>query len=268
MGAAAVACFMPVAVRAGILLTAITLANVYAFGRFNPLQPAGPIFETPDTELVRQLHKAEESSPEHVLIDRRFLGATPNGMGFRSVSHALQAPQLAIFHKYFPSMNAGEFDNIFNRWSYVQVTDHPLPENPLPNIVDVPGEAFEPPRNLRQLTIEMVRREDCSIQKGGAIDRVLQRGDSLVIEGWAPWKSEDSIQELHILSTRALLPGVMVTVRRPDIAQTMKDYAFTRSGFRLTVSTGDHRELTAGEVVLVARNTSQGLAQLPGCGCR
>jgi hypothetical protein len=267
MASAAIACLLPARLRAGVLVAAITLTNVYAFGRFNPLQPAGPIFDTPDTELVRQLHQAQDSSPEHVLIDRRFLGATPNGMGFRSVSHALQAPQLAIFRNYFPAMDGKQFNFVFNRWSYVQVTDHPLPDTPLPNIVNVPGEAFEPVRNLRQMTFEMTARKDCSIQKGGAIDRVTVDGGALIIEGWAPWKSEDATQELHVLSTRALRPGALATIRRPDVAEKLKDYGFTRAGFRLNLGSADGRALTADEVVLVARNTTQGLAQLRGCGC-
>jgi len=265
---AVAACLLPETWRAPLLFSGIALINVYAFGRFNPLQPAGPIFQTPETDVVQQLRRAQEASPDHLLVDSRFLGATPNGMGFRSVSHALSLPNLTIFRQYFPTMDADRFNTVFNRFSYVQVTDEPLPNSPFPNMVNVPKEAFEPVRNVRQVTLETSTQKDCSIQKGGGVDRADVRGDQLVIEGWAPWRGEDQTQELHIVAARGIRLGSMVTIKRPDVAETMKDYGYARSGFRVSLTSVDTRPLLAEDVVLIARNTTQGVAQLPGLGCK
>jgi hypothetical protein len=264
--AALIACCVPAAFRAVVLLSAITLTNIYAFGRFNPLQPAGPLFETPDTDVVRQLREVERASPDHILIDRRFLGGTANGMGFRSVAHALQAPRLDVFREYFPAMDAEQFNQVFNRYCYVQVTDGKLPNTTFANVVHVPREAFEPVRNLRQVVLEVVPRKDCSIQRGGAVDHVNPEGDRLIIEGWAPWQAEDRTQELRVSSPRKLKASLL-TLKRPDVAETLKDYAFARAGFRLTLESADGKPLPPAEIVLVARNTAQGLSLLTGCGC-
>jgi hypothetical protein len=267
LAAALIACFVPATFRSVVLLSAIAFANVYAFGRFNPLQPAGPIFATPDTELVRQLRVAQDSAPEHFLADGRFLGGTLNGMGFRSVSHALPSPPLAVMRRYFPAMEAARFNAVFNRCCYIQVTDDRVPNTPLANIVNVPAAAFAEARNLRQLRIEAAPRKDCSTQRGGAVDRVTAKGDRLVIEGWAPWQGEVSSQELRVASTRPLEASPLVTIMRPDVAEKLRDYRYARAGFRLEIAAADRRPIEAGEVVLVGRNTSQGLAQLSGCGC-
>jgi hypothetical protein len=256
--AGVLACLMPATARLPLLLGTITLMNVCAFGRFNPLQPAGPIFDVPETEVVRQLRQAEASTPGHFLLDQRFFGATLNGMGFRSVSHVLLAPRLAVFRKYFPAMDAARFDFVFNRYAYVNVTDDPVPEATDQWIIYVPMQAFEPIRNARTVILEGRSHKDWSIRRGGAIDRVSVQGNQLTIEGWAPWQGEDSTQGLRVISARALRASPLLTVKRPDISEAMTDYAYTRSGFRLQVSSIDGRPVRPEDMVVVARGTSHG----------
>jgi hypothetical protein len=267
IAAALIACYIPAGARPAVLFSAIALSNVYAFGRFNPLQPAGPIFHPPETEAVRRLRQSQDASPDHVLIHRGFLGAALNGLGFRSVSHALMTPRLDVFRKDFPAMPAEQFNVIFNRFANIEVTDDRMPSVPIPVLIKVPASAFEPVRNVRHVAIEVAPRKECSTQRGGAVDRVTSQGSHLSIEGWAPWAGEDATQELRVISTRAVRADALITLRRPDIAETMKDYAYARSGFHFTISSADGRPLPAAEIALVARNTSQGLAQLRGCGC-
>jgi hypothetical protein len=58
------------------------------------------------------------------------------------------------------------------------------------------------------------------------------------------------------------------TVKRPDVAEQLKDYGFARAGFRLKLSVGDGTPIRAEEIALVAQNTVQGVALLKGCGCQ
>ncbi len=266
--AAVVASYVPATVGPAVLIAAIALVNVYAFGRFNPLQPAGPIFLTPETDITHQLRAAQDAAPDHILINANLPGATLNGLGVRAVSHTLMAPMPIFFRQYFPTMDAHQFNQVFNRVSHIQVTDDKLPRAVFMDYLAVPHQAFEPVLNLRQLTIETVSHKDCSIQRGGRIERVTDQGDQVMIDGWAPWTGEDKTQELHVSSARTLRAGALLTIKRLDVAETLKDYGFARAGFRLTLSSADGKPLHPDEIVLVARNTSQGLAQLTGCGCR
>jgi hypothetical protein len=265
--AALVACVVPAKLRAAVLLSSIALTNIYAFGRFNPLQPAEPIFETPDTDVVRELHKVQDSSPDHFIADPRFVGGTLNGMGLRSVSHALPVPKLEPLHPYFPNMDPEQFNQVFNRCCYIQVTADRLPNSSQANLVNVPFQAVDPARNLRQVMLEIAPHKDCTIQRGGLIDKVRVEGGKLIIDGWAPWEGEASSQALRVISARTLRAEPLLTIRRPDVAEMKKDYGFARAGFRLTLSSADGKVLPADEIVLVALNTSQGLAQVTGCGC-
>ena len=121
------ACYIPSAARLPTLVIAIALANVFAFGRFNPLQPAAPIFQIPDTAAFRELRKQAAIAPGGVLVEQRFFGATLGGLGFRSVSHVLLAPKLSIFRGYFPMMDWERFNLIFNRYAHIQLKQIPLP---------------------------------------------------------------------------------------------------------------------------------------------
>jgi hypothetical protein len=253
--------------RLQFLLGAIVLMNVIAFGRFNPLQSAVPIFQLPETDMMIRLRNTEAATPGRVLVLPQFFGATLNGLGFRSVSHTLLAPSLPVFRKYFPSMDAARFDFTFNRYAHINVRDIPLPQVSDLFIIDVPYQAFALARHARTLILDVNSHKDCSIQRGGAIEHVNAEGNQFTIEGWAPWKGEDATQELRVTSARTLRAGPLLTIKRPDLSESNKDYSYTRSGFQLQLSSTDGRPIQADEIVLVARNTNQGLAELTGCGC-
>ena len=259
--------YVPAAVRAPMLLIAITLMNVYAFGRFNPLQPAGPIFQVPDTAVVRELRKEAADSPDGVLVDTRFPGATLNGLGFRSVSHALMAPKLALFRQYFPAMDTERFNLIFNRYAYIRLAQRPMPDLPVDVIIELPMEVFVPVRNVRRLALGPARDHACSEPPAGGIGRVSAQDNRLTIEGWAPWAAETDSQGIRVLSARPLRPGPLSTISRPDIAEQLQDYGFVKSGFRLQISSADGKPLRPEELVLFAFGTSQGEIRLPCCGC-
>jgi hypothetical protein len=265
--AGVVACLVPAAARLPLLLGAIALMNVVAFGGFNPIQPAEPIFNVPDTAILEDLRRMEASTPGHYVASRAFIGATLNGMGIRSISHILCVPKTAIFRKFFPDMDPVRFDFIFNRYGYIHVTDDRIPNARPDWSIRLPVQAFEPNQNSRTLKLDVSSHKDCTGRRGGVIERVTPAESRIVIEGWAPWKGEEPVQELRVSSARALRGGPLITIRRTDISEAMTDYAYTRSGFKVELASSDNRPIRPGEIAVQAGGTDQGRVQVPGCGC-
>jgi hypothetical protein len=255
------------AARAPLLLAGVALLNVYAFGRFNPLQPARPIFDVPDTPALRQLRADAAASPSGVLVNADFFGSTLNGLGFRSVSHYLLAPKLALFRRYFPTMDSEPFNQVFNRSGHIQLIDGPLPAMQTPYVIGVPMEVFVPVRGVRRLEFDSAALT-CAGSSVGAVTRVSEQGDTLTIEGWAPWRSESSSQGIRVLSAHGLRAGSLLTVTRPDIAEQLQDYRFVKAGFEFKVSSANGKPLRAGEIALVAFGISSGDGRLGCCACR
>ncbi len=260
--------YFPAAQRAHVLLVVVAAINLFEFGRFNPLQPAKPIFDLPETATLRHLREAQASTPGHILVEPNFSGATLNGMGFRAVAHLLPAPQLTIFRKYFPAMNAEQFNWIFNRYAHIELSGDALPNTPQNDLIRLPVEVFTPIRNVRQLNLEPVRQAACSIPAEGAIDSQTSLGAQVTIEGWAPWKSENPSQVIRVLSSRPLRAGPVTTVLRPDIAESMQDYGYVKGGFRFQLSSLDGRPIRPEDLTLVAGGTSHGDVTLAQCSTR
>ena len=260
-------CYVPIRLRAPILLTAVALMNVFAFGGFNPLQPAQPIFQVPETKVVQELRTTAAASPGVLLVDPRFLGATLNGMGFRSVGHVLLAPKLEFFRPYFPAMDPDRFNWIFNRYAYIRVTQDPLPALPADIFIDLPAEPFLPVRNVRTVAIRAAQPKPCALAIAGGITQVSPSSGQLTIEGWAPWQAETNTQGIRVLSARPLHPISLETITRPDIAEQLRDYRFVKAGFRLRIAGAGGNPLRTGDLVLVAFGTSQGEVRLTGGGC-
>lgn len=258
--------YVPAASRAYVLLFTVAWINVYAFGRFNPLQPAGPIFEVPETDILHDLREKAAASGG-VLYDMQSFGATLNGLGFRAVSHVLMAPQLTLFRSYFPVMDAERFNRIFNRYAQIRLAEKPMPDVPHADVIDVPKDVFVPVRNIRRLIAGAPQPGVCAQPADGGIDRVVSQGATLTIDGWAPWTSETDTQGVRIESARSVRPDTLSTITRPDIAERLQDYAFVKSGFRLQISSTDGKPLRPADLALVAFGTSYGEIRLSCCGC-
>jgi hypothetical protein len=259
--------YLPASARALLLLAMVAFMNVYAFGGFNPLQPAGPIFDVPETDVVHGLREKADASPGGILTGTQSLGATLNGLGLRSVSHVLMVPQLAFFRAYFPAMDAQNFNVIFNRYAHIQVAPIARPRLVEADLIEVPGEPFVPVRNVRRVDPGPSRPGVCAQPGGGGIDRVTSQEGGLTIVGWAPWNAETNEQGLRVLSARILRPGILATVQRPDIAEQLQYYGFIKSGFQLQIASSDQKPLRPEELVLLAFGTAQGEVRLSCCGC-
>jgi hypothetical protein len=259
--------FVPAASRAALLLSLVAFINVYAFGGFNPVQPAGPIFDVPETDIVHALREKAAAAPGGVLADTQSTGATLNGLGLRSVSHVLMVPQLGFLRSYFPTMDAERFNLIFNRYAHIQVGQIPRPEILRPDVIQVPIEAFTPVRNARHLLLGPPQPGTCAQPPAGGVDRISSQGAMLTIDGWAPWAAETDTQGIRVLSARALRSEPLSTVQRPDLAERFQDYGFAKSGFQLRISSADGKPIRPKELVLLAFGTPQGEIRLSCCEC-
>jgi hypothetical protein len=267
IGVGLAAWFIPAGARVVLLVGTVALMNVYAFGRFNPLQPAGPIFDVPETDLVHRLRERAAASPGGVLVDLVSLGATLNGLGFRAVPHLLEAPQLPLFRSYFPAMDGERFNRIFNRYAHVHLTLNRVPDSPQNDVIELPFEVFVPVRNARRVTPGPAQPGACAQAAGGGIDHVSAQDAGITIDGWAPWTAETDGQGIRVLSARPLGAGALATIKRPDIAERVQDYGFVKSGFELQISSADGKAIRPEQLVLFAFGTTKGDIRLACCGC-
>jgi hypothetical protein len=254
--------------RAAVLVSMVAIINVIEFGRFNPLQPAKPIFNLPRTAVLEQLRQQEAAAPDHILFDRNFFGATLNGMGFRSVNHILPTPQLAFFRKYFPTMNAEQFNFVFNRYAHIQISGDGVPYVQALDLIRVPMEVFKPIRDLRRVSFVGSQRDVCLAPENGTVEHIASQGAQITIEGWAPWKGESATQGICVLSSRPFRADPLVTVARPYVAEAMQNYAYVKAGFQLRLWSLDGRPIRPEEIALVASGTPQGDVRLGGLVCR
>ena len=128
---------------AQVLLWAALLPNLLAFGGFNPLQSAKPIFHLPPSPKLAALWQHAAQHPKGWLVTPGYPGALLNGAGFPSLTHVLVRPQLAFFRARFPDMPEAEFNEIFNRYAHIQLTDTPKPHSPQADVVQSPMTAVE-----------------------------------------------------------------------------------------------------------------------------
>jgi hypothetical protein len=105
------------------MLLISSLLGVFAFGNFNPLQSAWPIFNRGETSVSRMLDELAAATPQGTLaiagFEGGYLGATLNGWGYRSIAHVLVTPRLDIWREKFHTMPADELNQIFNRYAHI-----------------------------------------------------------------------------------------------------------------------------------------------------
>jgi hypothetical protein len=164
-------------------------------------------------------------------------------------------------------MEGERFNRIFNRYAHVHLTEKPLPGSPQNDVIDLPIEVFVPVRNTRRLALDPAKARACAQPAGGGIDQVVSQGDTLLIDGWAPWIAETDAQGVRVESAHPLRPGSLSTMKRPDVAELFQDYGFVKSGFQLRISSTDGKPIRPEELVLHAFGTSNGEIRLSCCGC-
>lgn len=127
------------------LLFASLISNLYAFGRFNPVQSAIPIFEQRHTLFHQTLDKHINSDGVLTVQHPEFIGATLNGMGYRAVAHLNAYPQWDLWSERALSE---EDHRLLNRYAHIRLHSSPsifLLEN---DQVGLPSHWFRTPPSL------------------------------------------------------------------------------------------------------------------------
>jgi hypothetical protein len=227
-----------VAVRAGlpalpVLLVTAVAYNLWAFGSYNPIQSAVPLFERPATAVTAELDRQAAADPRGWLVAAAAPGAVLNGWGYRSVAHVLVAPQLVFFRAYFPGLTDGEFDTIFDRYAHVQLAAVTRPEVPQPDVIRIPKFVFQGGAAPAEPPTVHLGPVAADLPRVGNIDRVLVQGDTLVISGWAAMGAKAGRALRIAIDGLAARPEQVESVERPDVAAALHGRAYF--GFNATL---------------------------------
>jgi hypothetical protein len=126
-----------------VLLSAAMVTGAGTFGTFNPLQPAQPIFDIPETAFLTKVRKAAEQNPNGWAVIPRMYGALLNGAGISAINQTLTTPQVQFFRKVFPSIPEDKIDAIFNRYAHIIPSNSVAePRSSQPDVVLVPIKPF------------------------------------------------------------------------------------------------------------------------------
>ena len=239
------------------------LWGLFAFGAFNPLQSAWPIFNREATPWVRILEDRARRHPDGVLVSEQF-GATLNGWGFRSATHVLPVPPMAHWRALFPDMDPKELNELFNRWAHIVPIDEERPRLLAGTVVGVPWAKLGDP------LIGAVDRRSLAeglpaAPVGGHIDSRVVTDGRIHILGWAPWSGLADGQRLTVFVDGEIAPARFQRHPRPDVAQALGDPAAVYGGFELVLApTAGGAVEKAGPICLLATGTAKGSAALIG----
>ncbi len=207
-------------------------ANLLAFGGFNPIQSARPIFEPIEASVAEPLDRLAGRHPRGWLVLHRTSGAWLNGLGYRSATHVLFAPQLERFRSLLPELDEDTFRWVFNRSLYVFLTLRAVPEVYSEPVALVPIDVFEPP------TIAVELGGDGSARRSlGFVERqeaYLEQGrPHLVLTGWAFFDGSDAESRLGVRTDLPVERAAAYPSLRPDVVRLAGDRRLLLSGFEL-----------------------------------
>ena len=123
--------------RVAILLVAL-IPMIIGWGLFNPLQSTRVMFRKPDTALTRELDALAETRSDGAIAVFGPPDAVLNGVGYRSVTHVIATPNPELFRRYFPGLDDETFNEIFNRYAHISLTDEAEPRVVNPDGIRLP----------------------------------------------------------------------------------------------------------------------------------
>jgi hypothetical protein len=259
------------------LVGCAALANAVAFGGFNPVQSAVPLFETPPTPGGAALERLAARHPRRWIALAGSEGAWLNGLGYASAAHVLYTPQLDTFRALFPGLAEAEREKLFNRalWLYPMPGLRPyLIDGPS---VEVPIHAFETP-SIRVHLGELGALPK-AVRRDGAIETasVFERDGVAMIRwsGWAPIDGADPAASLHVATSLPVARAVAYPSLRGDVSRARGDPGLVLSGFALLLELSPSAaalrsppaKLLQTPFCVVSESPSRGTFELRGGGC-
>jgi hypothetical protein len=244
------------------LLASAALANALAFGGFNPIQSARPIFERADSPARRALDRLSQRHPRGWLVLAGDHGAWQNGWGYPAATHVLLAPQLDFFRALLPQTPEPMLQWFFNRSTYVKLGL--LDEIRLHDDVQisVPITAFDPPT----LPVEVVAEASGRHPRAGVVHRrspFLQ--DDVVglqLTGWGRLDGSRPEPRLRVVTGLPVRRAVAHPLLDASAARELGDPELVLSGFALRLDL----ELEPGlEEQAAPRALLQRIAASPVC---
>jgi hypothetical protein len=233
-----------------ILVIAAAVPNILVFGGFNPLQSTKTIFEKPKTLVLEKLDIILEQQGGEILAvpnDWGFVGATLIGCGYPSVTHAMFAPHLKLWQKYFPNIEEKKFREIFLRSAHIVVERSAEPRVLQSNVIGVPFLAFANYASLEVPYISQLKNQGNEFWQNlnlkqekesnalGFIDSLKIEKNKLIIDGWAIWWDNNFCKTFLITGINKKMVSHKVSrIERADVAKIYGD-DYLNVGFRVEV---------------------------------
>jgi len=219
----------------GAVVACAAVANLAAFGTYNPIQSAEPIFHPPATPVTAALDRLVERHPKGWLVLDGGYGAWLNGMGYKSVAHVLYAPELEFFRAVFPDIPAEEFEFLFNRTAYILVWPGNTARLSGCCEVTVPMAPFEPP----SIPVEVAESLESDYEDGGREEfrgiGLDPAGAHLTILGWGMFDASGPEARLRVRTGLPVREVRAYPSLRHDVVARTGDPGLAMSGFTLVL---------------------------------
>ncbi|MGE8492441.1 DUF7657 domain-containing protein [Comamonas sp.] len=203
--------------------------GIALFGRFNPLQSAWPIFNTPNNQTVQYLQELQKFN-NGTLVYPGLPGAIANGMGFRSLSHVTATPHMDFWRKNFPELPNNELNHIFNRYSHINPTLALKPTLLQADAVLVPMSRFT--HNSRATEISQYEH---NLSQHGFFTVEKQNG-ILLINGWGGWPRDAKRHDIEIMFDHRMNQKIEVSsILRPDLPINTNQRISALNGFQIMI---------------------------------
>lgn len=218
-----------------ILLSTSVIAGFLFFGRFNPLQSAKPIFAPPQTPMMRAYTNHYHINND-LFIHQIGLGATANGLGFRSVPHINPTPHMDVWSQYFPELSDKQRTDIFNRYAHIYLEEIQQPEVKFLDAVKIPINKFQHQWQT-DFSTQLPPKSFQSLQPIGFIDEIKYQNNAISITGWGGWLDNSPNRLMKIYSPYLEKIEAKIAYKiRSDLVNHNELAKFGSNGFQLTLT--------------------------------
>ncbi len=205
------------------------------FGRFNPLQPAWPIFNLQANEVVNYLQQSERQN-QGVLVVTDLPGAVANGLGFRALGHVTPVPHMDFWAQQFPEIPHDALNTLFNRYSHINPSLVAQPWLRQADAVEVPAERFS-----TLMSASLVANAEPRLRVQGQFAMADRRPERLVLSGWGGWSGAMQARRIEVVVEPAVAGKLeWIPFIRADLPINSQHQISALNGFYLAMPwTGD-----------------------------